>query len=129
MKLSRVCSFLAVVIMCAATFLISTPAHAVSVVADVLNCDTERTLPPIPAGNAWFMSLANPNASGSVRYAIFDQRTSNVVDSGVLYKGDVTSKIIPAGNAPLIIRLQNNSGCDSNNITPRLDYAGIEQEG
>ena len=104
-------------------------AQSVSPISGTINCRTAAPAIGADAGSSIFIALTNTNPSGSVRYAIYNQLTGQAVDQGTLGKGNSKSVIIPAGNTPQVVRIQNQSSCDTNNITPVLSYAAVVQGG
>ncbi|MBN2068079.1 MAG: hypothetical protein JW739_00415 [Opitutales bacterium] len=98
-----------------------------SSVSGEIKCSTAAPAFGCDAGQAIFIALTNPNIDRSVSYAVYDQVTSHCIDSGSIGKGGSKSVIVPAADTPHVIRIQNQSSCDLNKITPKLSfYAAIQ---
>lgn len=105
------------------------PISAQSTISGSINCSSAAPAIASDAGSSIFISLTNPNYEGSIKYAIYSQATGHVESKGSLSKGNSKSVIIPASNTPHILRIQNQSECDPNHITPTLSFVAAVQQG
>ncbi len=102
------------------------PMSSSAVITGTINCSSAAPAIATDPRTAVYISLTNLSYD-SVKYAIYDQMTGHVVSSGSLSKGNSKSVIIPASDNPNIIRIQNQSPCDSSGITPSFTYAASTQ--
>ena len=99
---------------------------AQSVVSGSINC--QSAAPPIGTDprTALFIALTNMSYS-SVKYAIYNNLTGDLIDSGTLSKGNSKSVIVPAQDNPNIVRIQNQSPCETGGVAPQLNYSASTQ--
>lgn len=102
-------------------------ATSSSPISGTVNCSTAAPAIGADAGSSIFIALTNTNPSGDVTYAVYNNQTGDRIAYGTLPKGNSNSVIIPAQNTPQIVRIQNQSPCDLNNITPVLSYSAVTQ--
>ncbi|MEL7002348.1 MAG: hypothetical protein AAFN93_06385 [Bacteroidota bacterium] len=91
-------------------------------VSGTINCSSAAPAVATDPRTAVYISLTNMSYE-SVDYAIYDQMTGRLVTDGALSKGNSRSVVIPASDNPNVIRIQNQTPCDSSGITPSLTYA------
>jgi hypothetical protein len=99
-----------------------------SVIQGTIPCMTAAPAIASDAGSSIIISLTNINSSSNVYYAVYNNLTGGVVATGSLPKGNSRSVNIPASNTGNVVRIQNQSPCDINNITPTLSYAAVVQQ-
>ncbi|MGI2932274.1 hypothetical protein [Vibrio fluvialis] len=98
-----------------------------SVVQGTIPCHSAAPTIGADAGSSIYIALSNTNRDHSVSYAIYNNLTGKKVESGSLSQGNSKSVIIPASDEPQIIRIQNQSTCQLNKITPKLTYSAVVQ--
>lgn len=98
------------------------PMSNSSVISGTINCSSAAPAIATDPRTAVYISLTNMSYD-SIKYAIYDQMTGHLVSSGSLSQGNSKSIIVPASDNPNIIRIQNQTACDTSGITPSLTYA------
>ncbi|WP_340065744.1 hypothetical protein [Ascidiimonas aurantiaca] len=99
-------------------------SHAV--VSGVINC--QSAAPPIGTDprTALFIALTNMSYN-SVTYAIYNNLTGDMISSDTLSKGNSKSVIVPTQDNPNIVRIQNQSPCETGGVAPQLNYSASTQ--
>ncbi|MCG7503187.1 hypothetical protein MHM83_15065 [Tenacibaculum sp. Mcav3-52] len=97
-----------------------------SVISGNINCSSAAPAIASDPRSAIFIALTNPSYD-SIKYAIYNNQTGHVIASGSLSKGNSRSVIVPAQDVPNIVRIQNQSPCDTSGITPILSFSASIQ--
>lgn len=102
------------------------PMSSAAVVTGTINCSSAAPAIATDPRTALYISITNLSYD-KVNYAVYDQMTGHLVTSGTLSKGNSRSIVIPASDNPNIVRIQNQTSCDSSGITPSFTYAASTQ--
>ncbi|MGY5728536.1 hypothetical protein [Vibrio chemaguriensis] len=103
------------------------PISENSVTQGTIPCHSAAPTIGADAGSSIYIALSNTNRDYSVDYAVYNNLTGTKISGGTISQGNSKSVVVPASDEPQIIRLQNQSSCGLNKITPKLSYSAVVQ--